>query len=110
MTFIIYEKEFSSCCILKARAGTTGHRGGDAGHGGRTRIELEDLGGTDISFKVREGEEKSLVINLGGDCELDVIIKALEFIVGVLKSVTEEGSYPGSLGIEKYPEERERIY
>ncbi len=108
MAFIIYEKEFSSCCILKAKVGTTGHRGGDTGHGGRTRIELEDLGGTDISFKVRGGEDKSLAIDLGGDCELDMIIKVLEFVAEVLKSVREEGSYPGSLGVEKYPEEGEK--
>jgi len=107
MSFMIYEKEFSGICILKAGAGTTGYRGGDTGHGGRTRIELEDLGNTDISFEVRGGEEKSLIINLGGDAELDVIIKALEFIAGVLKNVIEEGSYPGSLEVNKYPEEGE---
>jgi len=110
MAFKVYEKEFTSACILKASAGTTGYRGGDTGHGGRTRIELEDIAGTDINFTVREGEggeEKSLIINLGGDAELDVIIKALEFIVGVLKNVIEEGSYPGSLEVNKYPEEGE---
>jgi len=100
---MIYEKEFSGICILKAGAGTTGYCGGDTGHGGRTRIELEDLGNTDINFKVREGEDKSLIINLGGDAELDVIIKALEFITSVLKNIIEEGSYPGSLAVYKYP-------
>ncbi|MBA7541805.1 hypothetical protein ES705_34121 [subsurface metagenome] len=110
MAFMIYEKEFTSCCILKASAGTTGYRGGDTGHGGRTQIELEDLGGTDISFEIDKGEgesKKRLLISLGGDCELDVIIKALEFIAGVLKSVAEEGSYPGSLRVCKHPEEGE---
>ncbi|GAH88082.1 unnamed protein product, partial [marine sediment metagenome] len=40
---------------------------------------------------------------------LDVIIKALEFISGVLKGVVEEGSYPGSLRVCKHPEEGEKI-
>lgn len=99
MTFIIYEKEISDACILRVAVGTTGHCGGDTGHGGRTRIELEDLGGTDISFEVSEGDgeyKKQLIINLSGDAELRVIIKALGFITSVLKSVVEEGAYPGS--------------
>jgi len=110
MAFTIYEKEFSDSCILRVAAGTTGYRGGDTGHGGRTRIELENVAGADISFKVRErdGEgEKRLIINLGGDAELRVIIEALEFIAGVLKNVTDEGSYPGSLGVCNHKEEGE---
>jgi hypothetical protein len=51
--------------------------------------------------------KKRLLIKLGGDCELDVIIKALEFIASVLKSVVEEGSYPGGLGVCKRQEEGE---
>ena len=49
-----------------------------------------------------------MLISLGGYAELRVIIKALEFIVGgVLKSVVEEGSYPGGLGVCNYQEEGE---
>lgn len=111
MAFKVYEKEFTSACILKASAGTTGYRGGDTGHGGRTRIELEDIAGTDINFTVREGEggeKKSLFIDLGGDAELGVIIEALEFIVGVLRIVRKEGVYPGSLEVKNHLEEGEK--
>ena len=48
----MYESSFSDSNILRAAAGTTGFRGGDSGHGGRTFIELEDLANTDIDFKV----------------------------------------------------------
>jgi hypothetical protein len=54
MAFKVYEKEFTSACILKASAGTTGYCGDDTEHGGRTRIELEDLGNTDIYFTVKK--------------------------------------------------------
>ena len=37
----------------------------------------------------------------------ELSIKALEFIAGVLKSVVEEGSYPGSLRVCNHKEEGE---
>ncbi len=80
----IYETVITNANILRVAAGTTGYCGGDTGHGGKTFIEIEDLGGTDVQFKITN-HEKSLSIELGGDSELDTIIEALEFITKTLK-------------------------
>jgi len=42
------ETEISSANILRVASGTTGYCGGDSGAGGRTYIEIKDIGGTDI--------------------------------------------------------------
>jgi hypothetical protein len=70
-------------------AETTGLRGGDSGHGGRTIIELGDYLCTDVKFKVSR-DQKELRIELGGDSELLTIIEAFEFIVATLKQGIEE--------------------
>lgn len=85
--FRLYKKEIFDACIINITAGTTGYKGGDAGHGGKTFIKIEDIGGTDIHFEVKQTEnEKSLIISLYGDAELNVMIKALEWIVKILKA------------------------
>lgn len=84
----VYVKDFEGFCSLRAAAGTTGFRGGDSGHGGRTVIELEDLGSTDIQFKVRPRVRSSgdkLTIMLGGDAELEMIIDVLDFLAATLR-------------------------
>lgn len=78
----IHTKEFISANILKAEAGTTGLCGGDSGHGGRTYFALEDLSGTDISFKVSEGR---IEVKLGGDSELVTVTNALKFITEIFE-------------------------
>lgn len=82
------EETISGANILRVAAGTTGYRGGDSGHGGRTYIEIEDLSGTDIEYEILKGDggNKLLRINLGGDSELSTIIQGLDFILGVLKT------------------------
>jgi hypothetical protein len=80
----IYEKEIVSANILRVAAGTTGFRGGDSGHGGRTHIEIEDLANTDVQFIV-EKNGRQLRIELGGDTELETIIEALEFVSETLE-------------------------
>lgn len=81
------EHTINSANILRVAAGTTGYRGGDSGHGGRTYIEIEDLAGTDIEYETLKGKEGNelLRINLGGDSELDTIIEGLDFISETLK-------------------------
>lgn len=80
----MHETEIESLNILRVAVGTTGLCGGDSGHGGRTRIEIEDLASTDINCWW-DYKKKKLTINLGGDSELDTIIRAFDFISEILK-------------------------
>jgi hypothetical protein len=82
-----YRREIHSLNSLEIEAGTTGYCGGDSGHGGRTYFRITDLGCTDIRVKrsYYEYGAETLEVYLGGDCELDTIIKALAFIRKVLK-------------------------
>lgn len=101
----VKEKEIIDCNILEVKAGTTGHRGGDSGHGGRTILHLKDLGSTDMRLnflsqplensKVRfipggrvagkNMEAESIEIVFGGDSELESFLKALRFAVMTLE-------------------------
>jgi len=89
----MYESTFSDSNILRAAVGTTGFRGGDSSHGGRTFIELEDLAGTDIDFQV-EKEGRLLKINLRGDAELRTILGAFQFISRTLERETQGPESP----------------
>ena len=87
-----YTRDVVSCNILQVEAGTTGYMGGDTGHGGRTYFRIKDEGGTDIDIKPfmdRFGSDGFEVI-LGGDCELETMIRALKFITKVLEEESEE--------------------
>lgn len=39
-----YSREVVSCNILEVEARTTGYKGGDTGHGGRTYFSIKDAG------------------------------------------------------------------
>jgi len=90
-------RTFEDACILRATVATTGYQGGDAGHGGQTKIVLDDLGNTDIEASFVEeviptpgGDVlRRLAINLGGDAELRVIIKALRFSADALEALAK---------------------
>lgn len=88
-----FTREVYSANCLQVEAGTTGYCGGDSGHGARTYFRIEDIASTDIAVNVippgRKGQG-GFEVALGGDCEIDTIIKALKFIVKVL----EEESKP----------------
>lgn len=77
-----YEREIWSANALKVEAGTNGLKGGDSGHGSRTYFSIEDIASTDI---VIESTETGFEVSLGGDCELETIIRALNFIIYVLE-------------------------
>ena len=64
-----YTRDVVSANILQVEAGTTGYKGGDTGHGGRTYFRISDE---------------------GGDCELETMIRALKFITKVLEEESEE--------------------
>ena len=81
----------TSCNIIGFMAGTTGYRGGDSGHGGRTSFTIFDESSSDIqAVTCRDG--RALRVELGGDCELETIIKALKSIVMILEAGASKGT------------------
>ena len=55
-----YTRDVVSANILQVEAGTTGYKGGDTGHGGRTYFRIEDEGCTDIQRHPRGWTTKSI--------------------------------------------------
>ena len=74
-------KTFTSACILRVEVESTGKCGGDSGHGARAIVRLIDDGGADIKAKYVESSNaigsRLVEIEVGGDCELDVLARAL---------------------------------
>ena len=85
-------KEFADCNTLSASVFTTGHMGGDSGHGGHTSFSLTDEDSTDmsVSYVTEEGmavnniKVKKVSIDVRGDSELDTLTGALTFITNYL--------------------------
>ena len=78
--------------IIEVEAGTTGHMGGDPGHGGRTYFRIEDLASTDMRCRVRSydgtyefDDIEQIELVFGGDSELDTFREALRIGYEVLK-------------------------
>ena len=87
-----YSRDVVSCNILEVEAGTTGYCGGDPGHGGRTYFRIQDAACTDMeihSYTTRCGSN-GFEVCLGGDCELETMIRALKFITKVLEDESKE--------------------
>lgn len=91
MDVTTYTREICNANVLSVEAGTNGFQGGDSGHGSRTYFRITDCGGTDIRVKALgvDGDE-GLEVTLGGDCELETIIRALKFITKVLEDQAKE--------------------
>ena len=87
-----YTRDVISCNLLEVEAGTTGYMGGDTGHGGRSYFRIKDNGGTDmeVNTSVDRYGCRSLEVVLGGDCELETMIRALKFITKVLEDESKE--------------------
>ena len=86
-----YIRDVVSANILEVEAGTTGYRGGDSGHGGRTYFRIADEAGTDIRvYPIGHYGSEGLEVVLGGDCELETMIRALKFITKVLEEEAGE--------------------
>ena len=106
----VRSKEIVRENIIKVEVGTNGYKGGDSGHGSRTYFAIENVASTDISLSFAGGdafcghvtigdlelkgrtgmtgseiEADRIVIELGGDAELETFIEALEFAVATLK-------------------------
>lgn len=81
--------EFLSACIIEVEAGTTGYKGGDSGHGGRSYIRIKDLGSTDIRVNLIEdkyGAEDGVELIFGGDCEMSLLPEIFRAIANILES------------------------
>lgn len=87
-----YTRDVISCNLLEVEAGTTGYMGGDTGHGGRSYFRIKDNGGTDmeVNTSVDRYGCRNLEVFLGGDCELETMIRALKFITKVLEDESKE--------------------
>ena len=97
------KKEIVSANIIEVETGTNGYCGGDTGHGSRTYIRITDLSSTDIKCHLLPNAGNgSLIIELGGDCELSTIIRALKFIVKTLKRQIEHKHYKDYLRSCRY--------
>lgn len=90
--FPVYRTEIVSANIIEVKVGTTGFRGGDSGHGGRTYFSIKDLGGTDITVNTIKDPFgcKGFEVILGGDCELATLINALTYIKTKLEEKADE--------------------
>ena len=91
MDVTTYTRDIFSANVLSVEAGTNGFQGGDSGHGSRTYFRITDCGSTDIRVKTQgyDGDE-GFEVTLGGDCELETIIRALKFITKVLEDQAKE--------------------
>lgn len=86
-------KQFNSANILEVTAATTGYRGGDAGHGCRTIVRIEDRGGTAIKARVIPESIRGnggVELALAGDCELLTLVDGLRFAADALEKIAEE--------------------
>ena len=68
-----FKKEIISANMLEVEVGTTGHQGGDSGHGGRTYFKVKNLSSTDMTVEADGSScgDGKVEIMLGGDSELD---------------------------------------
>jgi hypothetical protein len=84
--------EITSANILEVEVGTTGYMGGDSGHGGKTYFRLKDLASTDLNVgcNIDKYGSQEVVIELGGDTELQTFIEALKYTVKVLEEQSQE--------------------
>jgi hypothetical protein len=80
----------SSANILEFSVGTTGWRGGDYGHGGRTFIRMDFSGSS--ALKVKATKSDTVEIAVAGDCELDTLTGALDLMSLILSNSREGGT------------------
>lgn len=93
-------KELVDANIIKVSAGTTGYRGGDSGHGGRTVFRLHDKAGTDMRVSINGGEPQDVqevALIFGGDSELDTFKQALLFAYETLEEQAPKMSFWGRI-------------
>lgn len=87
-----YKRDVVNVNILEVEAGTNCYQGGDTGNGSRTYFRISDAGSSDIRvIPIADRYRCSgFEVALGGDCELETIIRALKFITKVLEDESKE--------------------
>lgn len=84
-------RKITSANVISVTVGTNGYQGGDSGHGCRTFFRLKDESSTDMSCRLSGkscGDTGQVEITLGGDCELETFIQALEFAADELRKMS----------------------
>lgn len=89
---VTYTCDIVSANMLEVEAGSNGYMGGDTGHGSRAYFRIEDTSSTDMEVRTFMSPygNPGLEVLLGGDCELETMIRALKFITKVLEDSTNE--------------------
>lgn len=90
--------EFTNASLFAAEIGTTGYRGGDAGHGSRAILIFENLGATSWEVEVsgRHGatHPDRVTLRFGGDAEVANLADALDFVAARLREQLASRSSP----------------
>jgi hypothetical protein len=92
--------EITSHNILRATAGTNCPRGGDAGHGGNTVLQVLNLGCTRWQVTVDDQVFESpgqVTIELQGDSEADTFLEALRFAATVIEIQLTSNRLPSAV-------------
>jgi hypothetical protein len=82
-------QEFMTAACLEVEVGTTGRKGGDSGHGGRTYLRISNLRSADMRIDARDGD---VAVVFGGDAELENLIDGLLFAAEVLRNSVDGGT------------------
>jgi hypothetical protein len=85
--------EFTSANILGVNVYSTGYRGGDSGHGGKTEITLTNVASTDMQVEITDESGKKISVEylesvklvFSGDTELDTLVASLKFVLSTLE-------------------------
>ncbi len=92
----IESKEFVMANILRAEVATNCPCGGDAGHGGKTTLKLENVQSTAMEVEVERdtvsSELKAITLVFNGDHECETLIDALEFAAKSLRAMTAKNA------------------
>jgi hypothetical protein len=91
VNIVTKSRQFAGACSLEVEVGTTGARGGDAGHGCRTYLRLR-IFGAEMRVEVPQRRDEVALI-FGGDAELGNLIDALEFALDVLRDSAGDGTF-----------------
>ena len=91
---MIFRKTFENMVSCGVHIRTTGFRGGDSGHGGKTSVEMVFENG---NFKTTSStfeypEKASFILRSGGDDELLRIQEGFQFVADSLKKAMKKTS------------------
>ena len=87
----VLSDSFVGICNFGVSVGSTGYKGGDAGHGGKTFVTFQDLGSVSMMVSVDNSEylrdAEKITIAFEGDAELTNLINSLRFALDQLEDI-----------------------